>query len=107
MRRILRASICLSFVCVTFCGGSPTSPGGQPPSSPPAPTPTPTLTWALSGTVSDAVTGAPISGATLSFANQPVMTTSGDGGWTLSGTGTAATRQALTISAPGYIDRDT
>jgi len=65
------------------------------------------LTWTVSGTVSDAVTGAPIAGAILSFSGQPPLTSATDGTWTLSGTGTAASRQAVTITAAGYIDHDT
>jgi hypothetical protein len=104
MRRTFRAAICLSCVCLTFCGGStPMTPSPQPP----PPTPTPAVTWTISGTVSDAVTGAAIGAASLSFSGQPILTTGSDGGWTLSGTGTAATRQAVTISAPGYIDHET
>jgi len=93
---------CVSLVC---CGGGD---GKSSSPSTPTPLPTPTVqTWTISGTVSDAVTGSPIGGATLSFSGQSPLTTTGDGTWTLNGTGTAATRQAVTITAPGYIDRDT
>jgi hypothetical protein len=101
MKRILQAVACPLCVCLTFCGG-PTAPSNQPPPPPPPP-----QTWTMTGTVTDAVSGAPIGGATLSFAGQPASTSGGDGGWTLTGTGTAATRQALTVSAPGYIDHET
>jgi hypothetical protein len=93
---------CVSLMC---CGG-----GDGKSSSPSAPTPLPSptvQTWTMSGTVSDAVTGTPIGGATLSFSGQSPLTAGGDGTWTLNGTGTAATRQAVTLTAPGYIDRDT
>lgn len=50
----------------------------------------------------------PISGASLAFTTVNQTQTSGsDGGWTLTGTGTAATRQAVTVTAAGYLTYET
>lgn len=103
MKRIFQISAVWCCVHLTSCGGDGTAPPAGP-SAVPIPPP---VTWAIAGTVSDAVTGAPINGATLTFAGQQPLTSGSDGGWTLNGTGTATTRQALTITAPGYVDRET
>lgn len=73
------------------CGSSPTSPTPQPtpipspsPSPTPAPAPTPTPTPSFTGTVTDTVTGATVSGYTA----------------TLNGS-------RVTVSAPGYLTRET
>jgi hypothetical protein len=51
----------------------------------------------------DAISGAAISGATLTFATvNQTQTTGADGGWTLTGTATAAARQSVTVAASGY-----
>lgn len=102
MKRILQGTAVLCCLNLSACGG------GSPATPPNGPSPAPTiLSWAIGGTVSDAVTGAPISGATLSFAGQQPVTSNSDGTWTLNGTGTAATRQSVTITAQGYVDRET
>jgi hypothetical protein len=58
--------------------------------------------------VTDAVSGAPLPGASLAFTtiNQTV-TAGNDGVWSLTGTGTASSRQAVSISAPGYLTYQT
>src|SRR5262245_11574870 len=104
MKRFRVTTPVLCLLSLTSCGGdgrTPPSGGGIP-----GVIPTP-VSWAIAGTVSDAVTGAPIGGATLSFAGQPPLTTDTDGTWTLKGTGGAATRQVVTITAPGYVDHET
>jgi Metallo-peptidase family M12B Reprolysin-like len=54
------------------------------------------------------VTGAAVSGATLTFSTVNQTQTSGpDGGWALTGTGIAASRQAVSVSAPGYLTYET
>ena len=105
MKQILQTAAVLCCVNLAACG----SDGGPPaPTNGPSPLPTPTVvSWAIAGTVLDAVTGAPISGATLSFAGQQPLTSGSDGTWALNGTSNAATRQALTVTAPGYVDRET
>jgi hypothetical protein len=86
-------------VVVAACGGSDSSPGAPSPPAQPG-------TWRISGTVVDTLSGDAVSGATLSFSGAtPIPVTSG-GAWTLEGTGTSA-NQAVTISAPGYITRET
>lgn len=102
----MRALIGLAcLVLVSSCGGgsSPTTPTPAP-----SPTPAPLASWSLSGSVVDVVTGAAVSGATLAFSTvNQTLTTGGDGGWTLTGTGVAAARQAVSISAPGYLAYET
>jgi hypothetical protein len=93
-----------ALVWFVACGG-----GSTPPTNPtPPPTPTPQPSWSLGGTVVDAVSGTPVPGASLAFstANQ-TQTTGSDGAWTLTGTGTATTRQAVTVSAGGYLNYET
>lgn len=49
-----------------------------------------------------------MSGAALIFSTvNQTLTTGGDGRWTLTGTGTAAARQAVSISASGYLTYET
>ena len=98
--RMMRAALpVLALLCLAACGGgsTPSSP------TPPASTPPEVQTWSLGGSVVDAVNGAAIQGATLTFATiNQTQTTGADGGWTLAGTGSAAARQAVTVSASGY-----
>lgn len=69
----------LALILTAGCGGSPTSPSPQPS---PAPSPAPAPTF--SGAVTDTVTGAPISGFSALLAGSRV-----------------------TVSAPGYLTRET
>src|SRR5262245_32662628 len=86
-------------------GGSPSSPSTP---TPPTTSPPATSSWTMSGSVVDVVTGAPISGASLAFSTINQTQTSGsDGGWSLSGSGSAATRQAVTVTAAGYLTHET
>src|SRR5262245_17927244 len=85
---------------VVACGGSAPGLGA------PSPMPAPSGTWRITGTVVDTLSGDAVSGATLSFSGAtPIPVTTG-GAWTLEGTGASA-NQAVTISAPGYITRET
>ena len=94
----------LALVGFAACGGGSTPPGV----TNPTPTPTPQPSWSLGGTVVDAVSGAPIPGASLAFSTvNQTQTSGGDGGWTLTGTGTATTRQAVSVSASGYLSYET
>jgi hypothetical protein len=86
------------------CGGGSTP---SAPTPPPTTTPTPSQNWTLAGTVSDTLTGAPIGGATLTFSGRPAVVTTSDGGWTLTGTGTVATRQQAIVEASGYLTHET
>ncbi len=84
------------------CGGSSTAPTPSPPQPPPP------QSWVLAGTVSDAVSGAPVPGASLSFTTiNQTITGSTDGNWSVTGTGTASTRQAVSVTAPGYVTYQT
>jgi len=94
----------LAVMCLSACGGNtPSSPTPPAPTAPPAP-----QAWVLTGTVVDTLTGTPIPGANLTFSTVNQTQTSGpDGGWTLTGTGMAATRQAVTVAAAGYLTHET
>ena len=92
----------ISFIVATArCGGSgsgpttPSSTGGPPPAQ----------NWTLAGILTDVVSGAPIAGATLTFASGSVATTDATGAWKVSGTGTVTTNQRITIAASGYLSR--
>lgn len=64
---------------------------------------------AVRGSVTEALTGSPIDGATLSFtlAGAPrTLTTSGGGGWELA-QGSIASNVLIEVSAPGYLTRRT
>jgi hypothetical protein len=76
-------------------------------SSPAAPTQAPPTTWELSGTLRDNLSGATISGATLTFSGYPAITSRDDGGWSLRGTTYPSGRLGVTIEAPGYLKRET
>ena len=68
--------------------------------------PAPDGSWRISGTVVDTLSGVAVSGATLSFSGATPIPVSTGGAWTLQGTG-ASMNQAVTISAPGFITRET
>ena len=89
----------LLFVVVA-CGGSDSSPGA------PSPMPAPPGTWRISGTVVDTLSGDAVPGATLSFSGAAPIPVSNGGSWMIEGTGTS-TNQAVTISAAGYLTRET
>jgi carboxypeptidase family protein len=88
------------------CGGTPSSPTAAPPVVTTPPTPTPN-TWTLAGTVIDAVTGAPISGASLAFSKLSIVTSDSAGAWSMSGTAAVEASQPLILSAPGYLTHNT
>lgn len=89
------------------CGGSSSAPGPGPIA--PSPSPNPTTSWSISGVVTDAVTGAAVSGATLAFAGMPPVIADGSGMWRIEGAGAGPGSPSLasTITAPGFIAHDT
>jgi Carboxypeptidase regulatory-like domain len=94
-------------VLAAGCGGAtPSSPTTPPPVvvTPPPPAPS---SWTLAGTAVDAVTGAPISGASVAFAKLSTVTSNAGGAWTMTGTGPVDASQPLKVSAPGYVTHDT
>ena len=91
----------LALLCA--CGGSPTRPTPAPPPPPPPPA---ASTWTIGGQVVDTLSAQPVAGASLAFAGGSSSTASASGDWLLQGTGTSA-NQAVTISAPGYMTRET
>src|SRR5262245_6302856 len=99
-----RSTVCLFAVCLSACGGSSSPPSPTNPT--PQPQPPAAQSWSLAGSVVDVITGAPIPGASVAFSNQ-TLTSGGDGGWTLTGTGSAAARQGVTVSAAGYMTYET
>jgi hypothetical protein len=93
------AVLCLALAA---CGGS-SNPNPTAPSPAPA---APTLqAGRMSGVVIDTMTGAPVSGASLSFAGTAAVTTSADGRWDIEHSG--ASSRTVIITAPGYIERQT
>lgn len=84
------------------CGGSDSSQG----TGAPSPMPAPPGAWRITGTVVDTLSGAAVPGATLSFSGASPISVTNGGEWMLEGTGTAA-NQAVTISASGYVTRET
>lgn len=84
------------------CGSSDSSQG----TGAPSPMPAPSGAWRITGTVVDTLSGAAVPGATLSFSGASPISVTNGGAWMLEGTGTAA-NQAVTISASGYVTRET
>ncbi len=102
MDRFGPALVAIACILVACGGGrSPSSPTQTPP-PPPA-----SRDWTLAGTVTDTISGVPIGGATLTFSGRPAVTSASDGTWTLTGTGTTASRQSVVVSAAGYVTRET
>ena len=102
-----RRALCLVLTALaTACGGS----SSAPPTTPsPTPVPGGSSKWSIGGTITDAITGQGVAGATLAFTNFPSVTTDGGGQWQLTGTGASPGIAVLasTISAPGFHARET
>ena len=88
------------------CGGS--SGSGPGPVAPP-PAPSPSASWSIAGTVTDAVTGQGVAGATLAFTGFSSVTSDAGGNWQLQGTGSSPGITAFTptITAAGFVTRET
>jgi hypothetical protein len=88
------------------CGGSSSTP-----SSPAAPTPAgPSATnWSIGGTVTDAITGEAVAGATVALSGHSPATTDGSGNWQVQGAGAAPAATVLEskISASGFLEHET
>jgi hypothetical protein len=108
--RIRLTLIAVSIGLVTSCGGSSSS-GPHPGTAftPTSPGPSPSSTWSIGGAVTDAVTGVPVPNATLTFPGLPSAVTDGNGAWQLQGSGTSPATTVLvsTITAPGFVERET
>ena len=97
-----RAIVFLLVAPLMACGG-----GASSPTAPTLPPPPAVNNWVLAGSIVDTLTGAPVAGATMTFAGYPAVTTNGDGVWELRGTGTAADRLTVTLEASSYLKRET
>jgi astacin (peptidase family M12A) len=101
MRPVIFLVMVAVLAAVSACGGGSSS----------TPTPTqpssPSSTWTLSGVITDASAGAGIAGASVAFDNQPVVTTTDSGAWSVTFTGTVPARLPVSIKASGYLTRDT
>lgn len=66
-------------------------------------------TWSIGGSITDAVSGQAVAGATLTFTGHPPATTDGNGHWQLQGTGASPGASVLvsTITAGGFLERNT
>lgn len=95
-------------VAMSACGGSSSRQSSGSPTSPTTPTPTPS-NWSISGVLKDVISDEGISGATLAFTGLPSVTTGAGGAWQLQGTGgaPAVTVLTATITAPGFLERET
>lgn len=103
--RLAVAALVSACSIVAACGGSsPSTPSPPVPQLPPAPV---SQDWTLAGSLTDAVTGTRIPGATLAFPNRSPIVTNAAGAWELSGSGPTQTNQTVTISAPGYVTHET
>lgn len=92
-------SVFLLLVLVS-CGGSSPSPSG--PTAPGAPTPV-----RIAGRVTDAVSGSPVAGATVTLTGGSAVTTGADGGWQVDLPSGSAGRILTAVAADGFIPRDT
>jgi hypothetical protein len=63
-------------------------------------------TWTLAGSVIETLSAEAVGGAVLAFVGAQAVTASSAGVWQLQGTGASANRQ-VTITAPGYLTRET
>lgn len=97
MRRLAVLAASAGLMACAGGGGRPTSP---------APMVPPLLTWTLAGQVVDTAGSEPIGGAVLAFTGAESITTSSSGAWQLQGTGASFSRP-VTITAPGYLTRET
>ena len=87
------------------CGGGDTA---RVPAGPTAPTPPPPppAAWTISGVLVDTLSLRPVGGASLALTGGTTLTSSDSGAWQLQGTGATA-NPVLTISANGYVTRET
>jgi Metallo-peptidase family M12B Reprolysin-like len=106
MRSVVPVIVALVLVS---CGSSVSQGPGAPsaPVTPVTPAPPVAQTWTLAGRLTDNITGQPVGGATLTIDGRAPVSTDGDGRWRLEGTGTAASRLATTVQAPGFVTRQT
>ena len=99
MRHLIPIAVLVGLVaCGGGGSGTPVRPGAATPPPPP-------LNWTISGQIVD-TDSQPISDATLAFASGTAVTTTSGGAWQLQGTG-ASVHQAVTVTAPGHVTRDT
>lgn len=88
---------------MTACGGGSSQP------LPAAPTPVPPSqpqTWTIAGQVVDSVSGEAVPSASVAFNGGAAVSVTSAGNWTLSGMGPSGP-QSASISAPGYLTRET
>jgi hypothetical protein len=97
-----KQSMLVVCLVVVGCGGSPTQPAPNPTPNP-APQP---QTWSIGGRIMTTLSGDPVASASLVYQSSGVGSGS-DGRWTLTGTGAIPASLAVTVSAPGYITRQT
>ena len=101
----MRGAVTILAVMLAGCGGSPAAAPTQPSpaASTPGPTPTPT-SWTISGRILSAPAGAAIAGATILFGD---TTATSDAAGSYSFGITDDSTRSLTISAAGYLTRET
>ena len=93
-------------ILLAACGGSSNQGPGPVAPSPPPPS---TSTWSIAGTVTDAISGQGIAGATLAFTGFSSTTTDGSGRWELQGSGSSPGVTVFTplVTASGFLPRET
>jgi hypothetical protein len=105
-RRRLFGGACMVVVSLLVaCGGSKGSGNPAQPSPPPAPAGPPS--WTFRGAIAETLSGAPVEGATVTFAlagGATSVTTAPGGQWELT-RATSEGQIAVTVAAPGYVER--
>jgi hypothetical protein len=100
------APVWLALVVSACGGGSSATPSSPTAPTPPAPAPT---VWSIAGTVTDAISGQAVAGATVAFNGYSPATTDSSGNWQLQGMGgaPATTVLASKITASGFLEHET
>ena len=101
----MRGAVTRLAVMLAACGGGPAAAPTQPSAAVSTPAPTPVrTTWAITGRILSAPGAAPIAGATLAFGDTTV-TSDAAGNYSLVTTDDSS--RSLTITAAGYLTRET
>jgi hypothetical protein len=98
------SSLAIVLSSIVACGGG-TSPSSPTPGTPTPSTPSAPTTVTVAGLVTDAITGSPVAGATIDLQGRGTVQADASGTWTSSGGSLTSTYEGVTLSAPGYLTR--